>query len=478
MKTRSLSTFFALALSPALLSSCNSQEEQFPADDYPLVEGLPVAEDQNPEPNVAEYELVVDESDVELLEGLTTRMWTYNGTSPGPLLQAKVGDTVRVHVTNNLAQPTSIHWHGVRVPYQMDGVQVPGVYPIGSGESFTYEFVVPDAGTFWYHPHVAPHVQVEAGLYGALVVHEEEDLRPDVDADRVILLDDILLEDDGSIAEATMEHHTQMHGRAGNYLLTNGKTELERVTLAEGGAERWRLVNVANSRTMDLQFPGLEVRLIASDAGLWKQDWTRSISELSLPVGARAELEVRLAEDATEGGLGSLVQSVTAWGTPFMDELEIVPVSLDTSVEAVSRAGHDSNPSYALPDADADSEVDKTLRLDVEFDDNNRAIWTIEGLSYPDYENWTVDVGELQVIELRNQVTFEFPFHFHGILFTILSRNGQAVDEPGLRDTVMLNGNSSVVIAAEFTEPGYWLYHSSLLEYAELGMAGLVEVRE
>jgi len=460
-----------------LVYGCSAPEE-FADDSYPVVEGLPVAIDINPDPAIAEYELIVDETDIDIIESGSTAMWTYNGSSPGPLLQAKVGDTVRVHVVNQLDQPTSIHWHGVRVPFDMDGVQVPGVYPIGSGESFTYEFVVRDAGTFWYHPHVAPHVQVEAGLFGALIVHEAEELRPDVDADRVIFLDDILLEEDGSIAESTMEHHTQMHGRAGNYLLVNGGEILEPIQIAAEGAERWRLVNVANSRTMDLQFPGLEVRLIGGDAGLWKQDWTRNITELSLPVGARVELEVRTASDLDEGGLEALVQSVTAWGSPFMDEVLIAPVQLDTSADTVSRTGHLADPTYALPPADADSDIDKTLDLNVAFDENDQAVWTVEDQSWPDYESWVVDLGELQVIRLRNLVGFEYPFHLHGVLFTILSRDGAAVDEPGLRDTVMLPGNSSVVIAAEFTEPGYWLYHSSLLEYAALGMAGLIEVRE
>ena len=468
--------FFCITALLFVLQACNVTEE-FPDDAYPVVQGLPVAEDSNLDPSIAEYELIVDEADIDIIDEGTTRMWTYNGSSPGPLLQAKVGDTVRVHVVNQLDQPTSIHWHGVRLPYEMDGVQVPGVYPIGSGERFTYEFVVRDAGTFWYHPHVAPHVQVEAGLFGALVVHEEEEQQPDVDADRVIFLDDILLEDDGSIAESTMEHHTQMHGRSGNFLLINGGDILEPIEISAGGAERWRLINVANSRTMNLQFPGLDVRLIGGDVGLWQQDWTRGVTELSLPVGARVELEVRPASDFSEG-MEALVQGVTAWGTPFMDEVVIAPVQLATHEDAVSRTGHTADPIYNLPVADVDSEIDKTLDLNVAFDENDQALWTVEDLSWPDYESWIVDVGETQVIQLRNQVSFEYPFHLHGVLFTIISRGGEAVDEPGFRDTVMLEGNSSVVIAAEFTEPGYWLYHSSLLEYAALGMAGLIEVRD
>ncbi len=133
MKNRLISRLSVLLLA-GLLPACTAEQEELPADDYPIVEGLPVAEDLNPEANVAEYELVVDESEIELLAGQSTQMWTYNGTSPGPLLNAKVGDTVRIHVTNNLDEPTTVHWHGLRIDVAMDGVVLGKVQPINPGE--------------------------------------------------------------------------------------------------------------------------------------------------------------------------------------------------------------------------------------------------------------------------------------------------------------------------------------------------------
>jgi FtsP/CotA-like multicopper oxidase with cupredoxin domain len=105
------------------------------------------------------------------------KVWAYNGQVPGPVLRVRLGETLRVHFTNNLPEETTIHWHGVRLPNAMDGV--PGVTqpPVPPAGEFVYEFTPKDAGTFWFHPHVRASEQVERGLYGVLVV---EDASPGV----------------------------------------------------------------------------------------------------------------------------------------------------------------------------------------------------------------------------------------------------------------------------------------------------------
>ena len=460
-----------------LVPTMGCTPDELPADDYPPLAGATTLEDLDPQYDVAEYALTVDVTSAELVEDASTEVWAYNGMSPGPVLQARVGDLVRVHVTNNLPQPTTVHWQGMRVTDDMDGSTVMGVYGIASGETFTYEFVARDAGTFWYHPGVLPELQVEAGLYGAFVVHEAEELRPDVDADRVLIFDDVLLDEDDQVAPQDMEHHVQMHGRAGNVLLVNGRTEERTIDLAPGAVERWRIVNTANARSMTFRFEGLEVREIGSDAGLWRQSWSRDIDELFLPVG-RAELEVRLDDDEDSGAMQNVVLVLNNFGNVVEEEVGMVPVRLDEDAEPSSRAGHTSDPSYALPDADEDSDIDHSMTLGPAQDEYGQATWEIDGNTWPDYDEWRVDAGELEVIELRNLFGMGYPVHFHGQLFTIISRDGEEVDEPGLRDTVWLNGGEDVVIATDFDNPGFWLYRGSIFEYAALGMVGLVEVRE
>ena len=123
-----------------------------------------------PTGQVREYDLVARPGKVELVSGVTVDALTYNGQVPGPTIRVTEGDTLRATLRNELDEPTSIHWHGLHVPNAMDGV--PGVTQeaVAPGASFTYEFVVSHAGTFMYHSHQNAAEQVDAGLYGVLIV--------------------------------------------------------------------------------------------------------------------------------------------------------------------------------------------------------------------------------------------------------------------------------------------------------------------
>ena len=211
----------AFTLAAAATAACVPPTiEAPPVDDaLPTVEGLAAIEDEDPAVGAVKYTLTARTADVKLLADLApTQVWTYNGSLPAPLLQARVGDDVTIAFTNELAEPTTIHWHGMRVPNEMDGVVEGEMRAVEPGETFTYRFIAPDAGTFWFHPHVRTNVQIERGLYGMFVVHEADGDAPDVDHDRAFVLDDIYLEDDGDIAPfgGGME---VMHGRFGNALL-------------------------------------------------------------------------------------------------------------------------------------------------------------------------------------------------------------------------------------------------------------------
>src|SRR5919199_2586983 len=127
------------------------------------------AAEPDPGRSVVAVDLEAREAEWQFTPGRTTRVWGFNGQVPGPTLEARVGDVLEVRFTNRLPEPTTIHWHGLRVPAAMDGTDMVQ-HPIAPGESFTYRFKLPDAGTFWYHPHSNETVQLERGLYGALVV--------------------------------------------------------------------------------------------------------------------------------------------------------------------------------------------------------------------------------------------------------------------------------------------------------------------
>src|SRR6266853_182029 len=192
-----------------------------------------------------------------------TDVWCYAGRVPGPEIRVRQGEPVRITVENKLQQDTTVHWHGIRLPFAMDGV--PGLTqpPIGAGESFTYEFTPPDAGTFWYHPHANSLQQLGRGMAGALIVEEQEAVA--VDRDLVLLLADWRLRSDAQIASGfgnPME--AAMSGRVGNTVTVNGAVSDE-VPVRAGERIRLRLINGALARIMALRFEGHRPVVVAVD---------------------------------------------------------------------------------------------------------------------------------------------------------------------------------------------------------------------
>src|SRR5687768_4523038 len=199
-------------------------------------------EQAEPEPGgrVVRVEVEAREVDWTFASGRSTRVWAFNGQVPGPCIDARVGDVLEVRLTNRLPEPTTLHWHGLRLPAAMDGTDMVQ-HPIPPGETFTYCFALADAGTFWYHPHSNETVQLERGLYGAIVVRGADE--PVLDAERVLVMRDVSLGRDGQIKPPgwLIEHHD---GRQGSTRLVNGRKEPE-LTIAAGQIERWRVVNAS-----------------------------------------------------------------------------------------------------------------------------------------------------------------------------------------------------------------------------------------
>ena len=220
------------------------------------------------EPREIHVDLEARETAWELAPGRKVSAWGYEGSVPGPTIVAQAGDTLVAHLVNNLPEPTIIHWHGLRLPAPMDGTQlVQGL--VQPGEAFDYRFKLPDAGTFWYHSHANETVQIERGLYGAIVVLGADE--PIFDADRLLVLDDVKLDRHGNIAKtALFDRHS---GREGNVLVINGRSEPE-YQIAAGQVERWRIVNACSARYVRLSLGGRPFRVIGGDGGLRDQPVT------------------------------------------------------------------------------------------------------------------------------------------------------------------------------------------------------------
>ncbi|MEC9072834.1 MAG: multicopper oxidase domain-containing protein, partial [Myxococcota bacterium] len=369
-------------------SSASDQSSQgFPAPGVqtalPTVWGHTPLEDVNPAGDIVEVFITAQTKMMELREGLWVDMYTYNGMFPGPLLQATVGDRVIVHFTNDLPEPTTIHWHGLAITNAMDGT--PRVQaPVEPGETFVYDFVVPDAGSFWYHPHMNTNEQLEKGLYAPFVVQEEEP--PLVDNERYFMMDDILLDNEGEFLPFLEDHFEKMHGRHGNMLLTNGSADIIQGNAVQGQVERWRLVTSANARTMQLTIEGATWRIMGTDGGLIEEPYTTDV--ITLPVGQRYDIEVSY----DEAGPAQLVSHVMALDEN--DNLITIPVVLATVNVAAS-----SEPlrvvqwpaAEPMPDREIDQSV--WVELNVTNDPVHGVTWMINGDAMPMEPLWVFPEG-------------------------------------------------------------------------------------
>ena len=233
-----------LWLASAVCASAQSFAPAGWADDLKLAELV----DRNSDPAIVEVDMVAKLADV-IVDGKTVHAWTYNGTLPGPLLKTRVGDRLIVHFKNELDEPTTVHWHGVRVPIEMDGVPEISQPDVKKGESFTYDFVVRDAGLYWYHPHVMSAAQVGFGLYGALLVEDASD-GVGVEDQLTLVLSDIGFDAKGVLEPADSGGSAGMvFGREGGYVLANGKRRPtlrarsgapQRPPMKASRSDRWR----------------------------------------------------------------------------------------------------------------------------------------------------------------------------------------------------------------------------------------------
>jgi FtsP/CotA-like multicopper oxidase with cupredoxin domain len=197
----------------------------------------------------------------------TVRMLGYNGSIPGPTLKVAQGSEIVVHVTNQGDLDTTVHWHGLRLENKYDGVPHETQAPIPVGGEFTYRIQFPDAGLYWYHPHIREDYTQELGLYGnILVVPSEPDYWPPADRDFILTVDDLLVEG-GKVAPFSREETSYAAmGRFGNVFLTSGDPDL-RLEARAGEVVRLWLTNTANTRVFNLRLPGARMKLVGGDSG-------------------------------------------------------------------------------------------------------------------------------------------------------------------------------------------------------------------
>lgn len=434
-----------------------------------------------PTGEVHEYRLVAAPTRGSLQAGTETDLWTYNGATPGPELRITRGDTIRVVLENNLPEPTSIHWHGIRVPHAMDGVPGLTQQAIAPGETFTYEFTPPDAGTYWYHSHRRGNEQLARGLYGALVV--EDPTEPEYSIDEVWLVDDWRIDDAGTL-DPDFESAADIHhsGRWGELFTVNGSTET-RLEAAPGERIRLRIVNTANARILRPDFGGLNPVVIAMD-GLGVSS-NFAATEIELAPGNRMDVDLTVPDDAS----GEFVIGEFFTGIEPTEIARIVVAGDPVDTPGFAPPTTDV-PDWSIAAGDApDETVTVTLYsefAEASFDEQEAMLageqdatfrWELNGKAWPEPETINANRGELQKVRIVNDSGQFHPIHLHGQFFQLISRNDQPVHEGHYRDTVLMSAFETIEIVIAPFDEGTWLLHCHIQLHAEFGMAMLYEVR-
>jgi FtsP/CotA-like multicopper oxidase with cupredoxin domain len=418
-----------------------------------------------------EYELVAAPAVLPMFDGRPLHVWAYNGQVPGPILHATVGERIRVRFTNRLPIDTTVHWHGVRLPNAMDGA--PGLTqpPIRPGESFVYEFVPKDAGTFWFHPHLRSSEQIERGLFGVLVVAEQTP--PGFSRDAVWVLDDWRLGSTGEIDPRFNTPHDLMHdGRWGNVVTVNGHLS-ETLEVRPGERLRLRLVNTANGRVFAPDFAGVRAEVIAVD-GMYAAH-PLPATGFELAPGNRLDLDVTIPTDAA-GRTITIVDRFTR--TPFpLASIRVTGAPVATPTFASPARAHVPAWRHALNVAPTHS-----FELQAQRGGPYGITWTLNGEAYADpadhahHQRVPFPLGRFLRVRFVNASYRLHPMHVHGMFFKVLARNGTPVDEPYWRDTTLVHGQETVDVGLVPLDPGLWMLHCHILEHAESGMMTTVEV--
>ncbi|CAD5369272.1 Multicopper oxidase [Rubrivivax sp. A210] len=426
--------------------------------------------------------------------GAATEVWGFNGSVPGPVLRYAQGDKLDLHVVNRLKQPTTVHWHGMRVPNAMDGVPQVTQAPIEPGAAFDYRYTIEDAGTYWYHPHQSSFEQVPRGLYGALIVDEQRPLP--VDRDIVWLLADYKLDE----RNAQVEDYGRVadfgaRGRHGNVITINGTAAGAGRTLPLRPNERvrLRLINGASARIFRLEFGGHAPWIIAHDGQAVPPHPIGDGGLLFLAPGQRTDLVLDGNAGSRKGGWaitdrrgqGSEIARIVYAGKPVRARALGQPQALEpnrhTEVRLESATQHFLMFEGGEGGMPAIGQVDgKALKVE-DIRAQHGLTWTMNYSAQHEHAMmheplFYMRKGEHVQLRMINNTLFEHPMHLHGHFFRVLALDGKPNPLREWRDTVLLGPQGSVDIAFVAENPGEWMFHCHVLDHAAGGMMGTVAV--
>ncbi len=424
------------------------------------------------------------------LGGRAVSTWTYGGELPGPEIRVRRGDLLRVELRNDLPQPTTVHWHGLALRNDMDGV--PGLTQpeIAAGAGFGYEFTVPDAGTYWFHPHVG--TQLDRGLYAPLIV-EDPDEPGGYDEELVVVFDDWLdgtgRDPDRVLADLlavgmggmdmggmAMPRSELLGGDAGDvmypFFLANGRTaEAARSHRTRPGRRiRLRLINAGGDTAFRVGVPGTPMTITHTDGfpvvptqaeavllGMGERvDSMIDMPDVAVPLIGLAEGKDGITQVLLQPGQGPAPDVTTA-----AVALAARPATLVNDIPAAE--------SVTLPGREPDVVHDMVLG-----GPEPGYTWTINGETYDPGRGLPVRAAQRVRLRFENTTTMFHPMHVHGHTFQMRTAAGVGPR----KDTAVVLPGQAVEVDFDADNPGQWLTHCHNVYHGEAGMMTVVSYVE
>ena len=383
------------------------------------------------------------------ITGAFTDMTAFNGTYPGPLLFGRKNEIFEAHVKNNADTPITVHWHGLQLPNSEDGVPGLTQEPQLPGEERTYRFNLTNSGTYWYHTHFESAEMIERGLQGPFIVGQESPLS--FDGDRVLVLDDIRLDKYGNHDRFGIG---VMHGRFGNVLTVNGKSQPD-IPIIREGRQRLRIINTANARTFQLT-TGTPFTVIGRGIG-YVEPYNTSM--LTLSPGQRYDV------------------IIDSEGKQILLQDESFEKQTIAKLTPMDNPKHVSGSENIVKDVDLDLQSAEVKNVELRGERRGRGLaWLINGKA--DSGEFTLERGKTYVFNITNTQGQVHPMHLHGQKFKVIDRTRGTIRDEAWLDTVNVLGGENVKIAFKAEGKGNWAFHCHILEHAEAGMMSTLKIKD
>ena len=413
-----------------------------------------------------------------------TNVWAYGESIPGTTIRLKQGETLSTRFQNDLPEGSSVHWHGIRIDNKMDGVPDLTQEIVKPKASFDYKFVVPDAGTYWYHSHNRSWEQMAKGLYGPLIVEEHKP--PLVDSDEILVIDDWRLGDDAQINPnfgAMMDH--SHGGRMGNWLTVNGVGMDEAsLQVKQFKRLRLRLINVSNAQILNLSLKGFNAWLVALDGQPLEK--VQPLKEnIVLAPAQRVDLIVDVLEKPDS--IGQLIVNSRGKQVPIfkfpvtgqqreqaLDEPKPLPLNNVPEITDLDKAPI----TELLMEGGAMGRMRSAIYEGKELTTRELVqqgmVWSFNGVAgMTDKPLLKVKRNETVRIRMINNTSWPHGMHLHGYHFRQIHNDNK---QGPLRDTILLNRGETMDIAFVADNLGDWLFHCHMLEHQASGMKTWIQV--